>query len=342
MPESFFALSTDERSEVIRLAESQVDSFANLLEKDIYVVWALEQIFSTPVGEHLTFKGGTSLSKVYNLINRFSEDLDLTYDIRQLLPELTDGREYPASHAEAKRWRTAVDKRLPGWIAEHVAPVLAAALERDGVEAVLEQEGDKLYLKYPSLFEAKDYVRPAVMLEFGARSSGAPNQVHTVKCDAAAVVSGIAFPQAQPAVLDVNRTFWEKATAAHVYCAQQRLRSERFARHWHDLAAIARSSHFAGAASDEVAHIVAQHKSWFFREKDVSGADIDYFAAVQQGLRIVPTGDARQALAADYTLMVEGGMLMPGYLSFDDLMQACAELEETLNTTARKAPLAQP
>lgn len=335
MPEAFFDLSAEDRAEAIRLAESQLGRTANLLEKDIYVVWVLEKIFSNPIGEHLTFKGGTSLSKAYNLINRFSEDVDLTYDIRQLVPELTAGREYPESSAEAKRWRKEIDKQLPAWIGDHVVPVLTAALQHDGVEAELVQETDKLYLRYPSQVGESDYVRPAVLLEFGARSSGSPSQVHTVACDAAQAIPEITFPQAQPAVLDVNRTFWEKATAAHVYCAQQRLRSDRFARHWHDLAAIGQSSYFAGAAGDAVANAVAQHKSWFFKEKDVAGIEIDYFAAVRQGLQIVPTGPARDALEHDYNQMVEGGMLMPGHLGFDELMQTCAELEAVLNATAR-------
>lgn len=65
MPEAFFDLSAEDRAEAIRLAESQLGRTANLLEKDIYVVWMLEKIFSNPIGEHLTFKGGTSLSKAY-------------------------------------------------------------------------------------------------------------------------------------------------------------------------------------------------------------------------------------------------------------------------------------
>lgn len=337
MPDSFFELSADDRLDVILHAESQLGKTANLLEKDAYVVWTLDKIFSNPVGDHLTFKGGTSLSKVYNLIDRFSEDLDLTYDVRELLQEISAGREYPASHSEAKRWREAVDKRLPSWISEHVAPVLKAAFERDGVDAELEQQTDKLYLKYRSLFSGSSYVQPKVLLEFGARSSGEPRQRHLVQCDMAAEIKEVKFPQAQPAVLDVNRTFWEKVTAAHVYCAQERLRSERFARHWYDLAAIAKSSFIDAAACDPVANIVAQHKTWFFREKGADGVEIDYKKAVNQGLRIVPTGQARQALADDYDKMVKGGMLMPGFLEFDALMEACAQLEQKLNSTVRSA-----
>jgi hypothetical protein len=83
-------------------------------------------------------------------------------------------------------------------------------------------------------------------------------------------VDGVTFPTASPWVMSVARTFWEKATATHVYCAQGRIRGERYARHWHDLAAIMRSLHFRAAIGDRaVARAVADHKSHFFSEKDV-------------------------------------------------------------------------
>ncbi|WP_082519631.1 nucleotidyl transferase AbiEii/AbiGii toxin family protein [Variovorax sp. Root411] len=98
--------------------------------------------------------------------------------------------------------------------------------------------------------------------------------------------------------MNVARTFWEKATAAHVYCAQGRIRGERYARHWHDLAAIMRSAHFGTAIDDRaVARAVAEHKSCFFSEKDAGGEVIDYASAVQGALQIVPEGAAREALA---------------------------------------------
>jgi hypothetical protein len=97
--------------------------------------------------------------------------------------------------------------------------------------------------------------------------------------------------------MNVARTFWEKATAAHVYCAQGRIRGERYARHWHDLAAIARSRYGDEAISNRaVAAAVANHKAFFFLEKDADGDVIDYKSAVTGNLRIVPEGAARNAL----------------------------------------------
>ena len=71
------------------------------------------------------------------------------------------------------------------------------------------------------------------MLEFGARSTGEPASPRDVVCDAGGLIEGVEFPTAHPRVMHAERTFWEKATAMHVFCLQERLRGERFARHWH-------------------------------------------------------------------------------------------------------------
>jgi hypothetical protein len=132
--------------------------------------------------------------------------------------------------------------------------------------------------------------------------------------------------------MSVTRTFWEKATAAHVYCAQNRVRGERYARHWHDLAAISRSRYFADARVDRaVANAVALHKSFFFIEKDTEGHTIDYRLAANGHLKIVPEGDARSALAIDYAAMLADQVMVADALTFDQLMHACSEVEAQVN-----------
>ncbi|MDO8442632.1 MAG: nucleotidyl transferase AbiEii/AbiGii toxin family protein, partial [Polaromonas sp.] len=111
--------------------------------------------------------------------------------------------------------------------------------------------------------------------------------------------------------------------------------SERYARHWHDLAALGRSQYFAGAIADRaVAASVAQHKSFFFIEKDTAGSVIDYLPIVRGHLNIVPTGDARIALADDYENMRADQVMLGDALSFDHLMQACSEVETLANKAA--------
>lgn len=272
MAESFFVLSKADQREALEYARAQSGRPAHLLEKDIWVVWALHTLFDSPLAEDLTFKGGTSLSKVYKIIDRFSEDIDLTYDIRKLIPDLLgDDGELPINRSQANKWTKAVRSRLPDWIAKEVLPVLQQALKRDHLKAQIELSGlnnGSLLLRYPALMQGTGYVAPVVTLEFGGRATGKPHQIHQVTCDIAEYIPNVSFPTASPVVMSVSRTFWEKATAAHVFCAQGRVRGERYARHWHDLAAIARSPYFTTAIADrEVAIAVAHHKSYFLSRK---------------------------------------------------------------------------
>jgi hypothetical protein len=339
MTEYFFDLGEKDRREALEYGRAETGRPTHLLEKDIWVVWALRVLFESPLSADLTFKGGTSLSKVYKVIDRFSEDIDLTYDIRKLIPDLVgEGGELPPSRSQADKWTKAVRHRLPEWITQNVQPTIQAALARERLHARLElggPENDKLFLHYPVLTQGTGYVAPAVTLEFGARSTGEPHDVFQVTCDIAEYLSGVTFPTASPSVMSVARTFWEKATAAHVFCAQGRIRSERYARHWHDLAAIARSPYFAAIAADRaVAAAVALHKSHFFIEKDTDGQVIDYTAATMGHLKIVPAGEARTALAKDYAAMLADEVMVGDALPFDALLETCAALEAELNSAA--------
>ena len=336
MAESYFALGAEDQGEVLEQARAKTGRPTHLLEKDVWVVWTLGALFESPLAADLTFKGGTSLSKVYKIIDRFSEDIDLTYDIRKLIVDFTGGEEFlPASRSQASKWTKAVRDRLPEWIATEVQPVLEAALARQKLVAMLEHGGadrDKLLLHYPAIKQGTGYVSPVVTLEFGGRATGEPHQVMPVACDMDGHVDGVTFPIASPQVMSIARTFWEKATATHVYCAQGRIRGERYARHWHDLAAIMRSAHFDAVIGDRaVARAVADHKSYFFSEKDTGGEVIDYVAAVEGALQIVPEGAARAALASDYAKMIEDEVMVGDALPFDALMQACIELAARAN-----------
>lgn len=337
MAESFFALSRDDQREVLEQVRAKTDRPTHLLEKDVWIVWTLGALFDSPLADHLTLKGGTSLSKAYKVIDRFSEDIDLTYDIRKLIKDLTgDDGSLPSSRSQANKWTRAVRERLPGWIATRLQPILEAALARDRLDARLEisgKEKDKLLLHYSALKHGTGYVPPAVVLEFGSRATGEPRQVLPVICDMDGFLPNVSFPTASPMVMSVARTFWEKATAAHVYCAQGRLRSERYARHWHDLAALGRSRYFAGAIADRaVASAVAQHKSFFFVERGSAGDVIDYMPAVTGHLNIVPVGQARAALDEDYAKMLEDQVMLGPALTFDQLMQACSDVETQANS----------
>ncbi len=157
-----------------------------------------------------------------------------------------------------------------------------------------------------------------------------------VDCDIAPVIEGVEFPVAEPLVMAPERTFWEKATAAHVYSLQGRLRGERYSRHWYDLAAMAKTGHATDAAGDhQLARAVAEHKSVFFAEKDAHGSKVDYLKAVTGGLQLVPAGAALAALENDYAAMLEDGLLALHQPSFAEIMEKCLAIQDEVNHTAR-------
>ena len=341
MPESWFELSSADQSEALEVAAGRSGRPAHLLEKDIWVVWALSAMYDSPLGDSLTFKGGTSLSKVYKVIDRFSEDIDLTYDIRELVSDLLrDGNPIPASASQEKKITSAVRSRLPQWIEQTVHPVIEQALVASGLQAALSLAGkdnDKLIIAYPATKKGTGYAAATIQLEFGARATGAPHQRHHVACDIAPLIDGVTFPTAQPLVMAAERTFWEKATAAHVYCLQGRLRGDRYSRHWYDLAALAKTTHFASAASDhELARQVAEHKSMFFAEKDFDGGKVDYFQATSGDLRLIPQGQSLDALEKDYAAMLEDGLLAFEQPTFEAVMASCAAIQDEINRLARR------
>lgn len=344
MAENWFLLSLRDQAEALDFAAARTGRPAHLLEKDIWVVWVLSVIYDSELARKLTFKGGTSLSKVYRIINRFSEDIDLTYDIRELVADLLKhDNPIPDSPSQEKKISNAVRQRLPNWIEAQVRPIISAALAEAGLEAHLSLAGkdqDKLILTYPAIKTGTGYSAPTIQLEFGARATGEPHHFHAVACDIAGAIDGIVFPAARPLVMAAERTFWEKATAAHVYCRQGRLRGERYSRHWYDLAAIAKTQHFSAACADHpLARAVAEHKSRFFAEKDSVGAKVDYFAATSGQLQLVPTGASMKALEADYDAMTEDGLLALHQPRFAEIMEQCHQIQQEANRQAQMALL---
>ena len=336
MPERYFDLSPSDRKDLLETAAERSGRSPHLLEKDVWVVWALSALFRSGLGSYLTFKGGTSLSKAYKVIDRFSEDIDLTYDIRRLIGDLVgESGEIPHSLSQAKKWTKAVRERLPHWVEADVLPMLSQAMADDGIIAELfigGAEKNSLYISYAPTKIGTGYVAPQIHMEFGARSTGEPREAIFVECDFASLFPGITFPEATPLVMQMERTFWEKATAAHVFCLQNRLRGERFSRHWYDIAKLAQSARLmASFPAKEYGELVVAHKNIFFAEKDQFGVFIEYADCLHGRLKLVPSGAAYEVLAEDYAKMVEDGILLQNAKDFRWLMAECAQIEQRIN-----------
>ena len=161
MPEARFQdLSPDDRRDALEVAERSGSHKAHLLEKDVWVVAALGILFEAPFAENLTFKGGTSLSKVWRATRRFSEDIDITYDIRAFAPDLVSGagdEALPSTRSQEKRWTRAIRARLAEWVRDETCPIVEAGLSDAGFVARCRAEAERLYVAYEVL--ADDYAR---------------------------------------------------------------------------------------------------------------------------------------------------------------------------------------
>ncbi|MFN0061795.1 MAG: nucleotidyl transferase AbiEii/AbiGii toxin family protein [Myxococcaceae bacterium] len=338
MAEAFLQLSSEDRNEALGVAAAASGRPTHLLEKDVWVVWALRAMFESEFGAHLVFKGGTSLSKAYRAIRRFSEDVDLTYDIRAIAPDLVGAdvaEALPSTKSQEKKWTKQIRDRLEQWVAESALLLIRSRLQREQLDATASVDAESpevLRIEYEHSASGSGYVQPVVLLEFGARSTGEPCDPMPVTCDAAEYLPTLTFPASAPRVMKAERTFWEKATAVHVFCVGGKLPGSRFSRHWYDLAQLDQAGHVDGALRrKDVATQVAQHKKMFFSVKAGNGETVDYAIAIAGGLRLLPTGPRLASLDEDYRQMIDDGLLLDGAKSFEEIIEACRRLEARVN-----------
>lgn len=335
MPESaehYFDLSLAEQAELLHGLAPVLGRRAEILEKDIWLCQGLGVLFALPIRKPMAFKGGTSLSKVYQAIERFSEDIDVTIDYRSLVADVPDLASL--SNTQRKKLSDALKVTLVKHVTEELVPALrealAQALPAHKVTIEVSDGAEKLWLYYPSAVENTDaYLRPSVLLEFGGRNATLPQDTMTIVPDVAAHAPGLVFPTAQVVVLSPMRTFWEKATLIHVECHRPDLRvgAERLSRHWYDLARLA--DHEVGRralADTELLRDVLRIKETFYR----SGFS-HYELCQAGGLRLIPDAALLNALQRDYQAMLDAQMFYGETLVFDRIVERLTALEREIN-----------
>lgn len=340
MAESYFSLSDEDKASLLRLRADELGMRPFLVEKDIWVCWALDKLFNIPDRLMMAFKGGTSLSKVYSAIDRFSEDVDVTIDYRSL-------RE-PLSGTESRGAITRLSEDLKNKVLEYsqhkVKPYFEKVLTEElGAENCLvdvSENGEKVFVHYPSvLAEKSDYLKSSVLIEFGGRNITEPNDVVVVRSYIAQVEKDIQFPEAEVTVLALERTFWEKATLIHVeiHRPNPKESAERMSRHWYDMHQLCRTpERFQTSQAHEVLGSVVEHKKVFFHY-----GYANYEACLNGGLRLVPDRELRDALEKDFAAMVQSRMFYTDPPPFGEIINRLAEVEKLLNDTIRskyKAP----
>jgi hypothetical protein len=151
--DAFFALSPADRRDALEVAAARSGRAVHLLEKDVWVVWTLNALFESEFADNLVFKGGTSLSKAYQAIGRFSEDVDLTYDICAIAPDLAPDHNHaiPSTRSQEQRWTKTIRERLGVWVTETVVPFLDRRLAENGLLGRARAEADTVLLTYEAL-----------------------------------------------------------------------------------------------------------------------------------------------------------------------------------------------
>ena len=329
----FLELPEDERRLYIEQAAIRRNLSPVILEKDFWVCWLLGILFESEFGESIVFKGGTSLSKVFGVISRFSEDIDLS-----LSPAFLKLPEAGTSRNQANKWMTKAEAACGAAVLNQIAPVLEATVAgilgqrvRPWFEYMIDPGTNSpvLLFQYPSTQPAGfEYLKRSVKLEFGSLTDQQPVGRHVVKPWVAEVLpAAFADWKCVVVALEIERSFWEKATILHAeyHRPVNKPTPDRYSRHYADTAALAMHPTASKAVNfDEVRGRVVQWKSQFF-----GNAWANYDQAKPGTFRLLPPRERSPALRRDYQAMREMYIAEPE--SFDQILATLAELEKRIN-----------
>jgi hypothetical protein len=326
-----------ERAEVFGEAADRKGVAEAIVEKDFWVCWVLKQLFSIEVlAGRLLFKGGTSLSKVFKAINRFSEDIDLAVDYAAL--GFTGERD-PRREDISKTRRAAILDEMMMACRLYVGTEFLAALKArcqdilgtgDGWSLqVSPLDANIIQFRYPTATsKALSYVAPQVVLELGTHAEFVPHDRFMIRSFVAEAFPNLIEDGDVPVVaLLAERTFWEKVTILHAeyYRPSEKPLPERYSRHYYDVAMLAeRKIRPEGLADMTLLSQVVTHKETFY-----PAAWARYDLARRGSLRLLPAEERVGALERDYRNM--GVMIFGVAPAFDRVMETLKTLEKEIN-----------
>ena len=325
---NYFQLSKEQQQMALTQAANKTGLPVQAVEKDLWVTVVLQIVFTLPVANHLVFKGGTSLSKVWKVIHRFSEDIDLAID-----PSIW-GFEGDLTKKQIKRLRKASSL----FVRDELCLSLKEAVTEIGmekwlqVEAGPDGEGDGTYpeprvihIRYKSLFdEDLPYLHSEVKLEVGARSlleptaEAAVTSVLEVTLPISTTVKQVMIPTAL-----AEKTFLEKAFLLHeLFSSQSPREADRKSRHLYDLVQMMCTDIATQAvANDELWNTIHHHRELF-----TSMSGVDYTPDIRKRIRLLPPDDVIDDWYNDYKDM-QSSMIYGEKPTFEELMRKIKELE---------------
>jgi hypothetical protein len=329
----FLELPVDERRLYFEHAAAQRNLSAVILEKDFWVCWLLGILFQSEFSDHLVFKGGTSLSKVFGVIERFSEDIDLS-----LSPTFLQLPDAGTSRNQANKWMTKAEAACAVAVQNQIKETMESAVRevlgtRDPswfeFQTDPQTSSPVLLFHYPTSQPGGfDYLKRAVKLEFGSLTDQQPVGRHAVRPWVADVLPE-AFPdwRCEVVALELGRSFWEKATILHTeyHRPPEKPTPDRFSRHYADTAALAKHPSASEAIGQpELCRRVVEWKQLFF-----GSSWARYDQAIPGTFRVVPPAARQAALRQDYQAMRDMYLNEPP--TFEEVLATLKELEQRIN-----------
>jgi hypothetical protein len=342
----FLKASPQDRRDVFLGAAARLGTPEQNVEKDFWVTWTLDALFNgLPVGHpRLLFKGGTSLSKAYGLISRFSEDIDITVFREDLgqnasVPEL-EAMSRKNRQARLDAIKSACRDYIQNTLARQLGEIARDALAASNIEPndpivaidPDDPDGQSLLFWYPTVTTGHgDYIRPVVKVESGAKSALDPNEEMSIVPYISDEVPRLAFSAEHVTTVGAERTFWDKIIILHGvrswFDRRGVLRAEgqRVSRHYFDVHRILQSELGGRAVADRALGAdCAAHARMFFNSPDL-GLD----RAAPGTFSVRPADAMLEDLRRDYTRMA--GMIIGEPPRFEQVMASVASLEERLN-----------
>ena len=324
------ALPAAEREILFRNTAEKMGMAEAVIEKDFWVCWTLDYLFhDSPWMEHLAFKGGTSLSKCFHLIHRFSEDIDLILDWRLVGCE-KDEPWAERSKNQQDKFNKAVNTRTGTFLTESFAPMLESdfrELLKDGFQISIDASDlQTVCFAYPRLF-SEGAILPVIRLEIGALAAWTPTQETTIT-----PFTAEQYPQVfqQPSTLlrtvSPERTFWEKVTILHKEAFRTNGKiPPRYSRHYYDLWSMAQSPVKEGAYQelDLLRRVVA------FKDRFYPAASACYELARPGTMRLMPPKDCLGLLRDDYSHMKN--MIFGETPEWEEILQSISKMETEIN-----------
>ena len=319
-------LSNSDRKQIFTETAANKGMTPAVVEKDFWVTWTLGKIFNNPeLNSILKFKGGTSLSKIYGLIERFSEDIDLILNWDVLTNE--DPQE-SRSKKQQKRLTEEIREAGRSYIAETILPIISDEISNVCTCKVDDKDRNTINLYYPKAF-SDDYIRPEILLEIGPIASWLPFETHIITPYAAEQFPKLfKEPSCKVHAIKAERTFWEKVTILHHEANRPETSNQppRNSRHYYDLAQMAMSK----IKDSALANISILEQVVDFKTKFYPRGWAQYDQAKPGTLKLVPKGHILEAVKKDYKAM--RNMIYGKYFTYEKIHKILEDLESEINS----------